>query len=91
MYEVFLKVHLFLSFVVVIGLLMHVAPAGSARSIYSIVALSLWGLNNFVRLLRMVYYNLGRRRGRKNQAAITHFSGGSEDEVSAVRLTVQLP
>jgi hypothetical protein len=41
----------------------------------------------------MAYYNLGRQRqGQKNQATIKHFTGEStEDEVSAVRLTVHLP
>lgn len=50
----------------------------------------MWGLNNAVRLLRMVYYSRGGRRG-KSQAVIKHFTSGPGDETSAVRLTVQLP
>lgn len=49
MFEVFLKIHFLLAFIVVVALLEHVSHLGLARSMFPIIALSLWSFNAIMR------------------------------------------
>jgi predicted ferric reductase len=91
MYEVFLKVHFLLAFIVVIALLEHVFHLGLARSMFPIIALSLWCLNAMIRWGRIIYGNVGGTGFSPAQASVNHFYDTSKmSSITAVRLTVLL-
>lgn len=73
-----------------IVLLRHLIPLGISRSVFPSTALALWGLNTILRVLRIVYFNLGGSR-KTRQGFLTHFTDGpAENRVSAMRLNIRL-
>ena len=94
MFEFFLKLHIILAFITVIALLNHLLPSGLGKSMFPVIAMSLWGFNTTWRLARMVYHNIGGRRFNYTttcQVSITPFFDNPEKTiVSALRLTVGL-
>jgi len=92
MFELFLKLHFFLALLAVLALLKHVLPFSHQAWIFPVASLGLWGLNTFLRLSRIAYYNLGGRPpNRVGQASVTHFlRSQEEDVVSAIVVTVRL-
>lgn len=92
MFEVFLKIHFLLALIIVVALLEHVAHLGIARSMFPIIALSLWSSNAIVRWCKIFYDNFGGAGNLlRPQANVLHFfdSSGTRN-VSAIRLTVLL-
>ncbi|KAJ8062059.1 hypothetical protein OCU04_009838 [Sclerotinia nivalis] len=92
MFEVFLKIHFLLAFIVVVALLEHVSHLGLTRSMFPIIALSLWSFNAIMRWGKIIYYNFGGvGHSLTPQADIFHFYDDSKTRtVSAIRLTVLL-
>ncbi|KAF7943008.1 hypothetical protein EAE96_010954 [Botrytis aclada] len=92
MFEVFLKIHFLLAFIVIIALMEHVAHLGLTRSMFPIIALSLWSLNAIMRWGKMFYDNVGGVGSSLTpQADIFHYYDDSKTRtVSAIRLTVLL-
>lgn len=94
-YEVFLKVHLLLSFAIPAALMWHLLPVNVHRIIYPLIAISLWSLNLVLRLAQLLYYNL-RKRSPYQQIKITQCyssqdnSGNSHRTVGALKLEVEL-
>jgi predicted ferric reductase len=80
MFEFFLKLHLILALVALIALLKHVSPGGGRSVVFPAVALSLWGSNNALRLIRITYYHMGSKLlPRAGQATITPFASSTGD------------
>ena len=99
-YELFLKLHLLLSFITVTALLIHLLPTklGVSESvilgkfIFPLVAIGLWTTNAVFRLARIVLKNFwGVRDPKTPQATVTHFGKNSKTEIdNALRIDIQL-
>lgn len=82
-----------LAFVVALSLLKHLSVSKSSSSIFSLVSISLWLVNAFMRLSRIVYRNFGGwpHHYKSGQGTITHFVRGTgQDDVTALRMIVHM-
>ncbi|CZR64892.1 uncharacterized protein PAC_14792 [Phialocephala subalpina] len=94
-FELFLKVHLLLSFITIGLLLWHLLPGNITKLLYPIIALFLWFSNAMFRL-RQIRYNSVGARTKHQQVLITkylrspHIPGNlSDPEVGALKLEVE--
>ncbi|KUJ15226.1 uncharacterized protein LY89DRAFT_106800 [Mollisia scopiformis] len=60
-YELFLKLHLLLSFAIIASLFWHLLPGTARHILYPLIAISLWFLSSIIRLGQLLYHNLGKR------------------------------
>jgi predicted ferric reductase len=82
-YEFFLKAHFILAVVFVLALLKHVSHMGLQRTIFPVVAMSLWMTNTILRLALIIY------NGRARSAILKHYLDSKYD-VTATEIAVSL-
>lgn len=82
MFELFLKMHLLLAMTAIGSLLWHLLPGDFMKVLFPAIALVLWVSNTLCQL----YFS-----SRAQQAFITKlFSGSNRQQVSAIKLTLEL-